>query len=393
MGVIKRKSKTAKNGYTYEVNFTYKEHGVTKRHFKRGFITKKEAELYEVEKKNEVQKNGALGKKKKITLNEAFNEFLLYGSGQYQENTIYNTRKDWHYFKENLGLMQINEITHTVLQSYFNDRIEEGLSTNKNIRKTLNRIFVYCIRQQYIDNNPLQFVIVKGEDRSRKKEVLSQNDLNKLVNKLREKNKFKYDSYAIAILIGFYTGLRISEVLALYKSDIDFENDLIRVEKKLVFKGLRKQDYYVSKQMKSKKSKALIPLPLILKNQLNQWLEVNPYARIVCNEDGSFVNPTCLSNQVKKIASSCEINFRFHMLRHSYASILIYNRTDIRIAQDLLRHSNFNTTLSIYTHINEEQKKQAVNEVFKIDCGNSVADSKRKNESPKKNPLCKGVSK
>ncbi len=81
------------------------------------------------------------------------------------------------------------------------------------------------------------------------------------------------------------------------------------------------------------------------------------------------------------------------MLRHSYASILIYNRADIRIAQDLLRHSNFNTTLSIYTHINEEQKKQAVNEVFKIDCGNSVADSKRKNESPKKNPLCKGVSK
>lgn len=164
MGVIKRKSKTAKNGYTYEVNFTYKEHGVTKRHFKRGFITKKEAELYEAEKKNEVQKNGARGKKKKITLNEAFNEFLLYGSGQYQENTIYNTRKDWHYFKENLELMQINEITHTVLQSYFNDRIEEGLSTNKNIRKTLNRIFVYCIRQQYIDNNPLQFVVVKGED-------------------------------------------------------------------------------------------------------------------------------------------------------------------------------------------------------------------------------------
>lgn len=88
MGVIKRKSKTAKNGYTYEVNFTYKEHGVMKRHFKRGFITKKEAKLYEAEKKNEVQKNGALGKKKKITLNEAFNEFLLYGSGQYQENTI-----------------------------------------------------------------------------------------------------------------------------------------------------------------------------------------------------------------------------------------------------------------------------------------------------------------
>lgn len=88
MGVIKRKSKTAKNGYTYEVNFTYKEHGVTKRHFKRGFITKKEAELYEAEKKNEVQKNGARGKKKKITLNEGLIVIRYYLALRGAENGV-----------------------------------------------------------------------------------------------------------------------------------------------------------------------------------------------------------------------------------------------------------------------------------------------------------------
>ncbi len=144
------------------------------------------------------------------------------------------------------------------LKKQFQIKIRDEGLTMSEVLSSLIQKYIDCDDKLNIDNNPLQFVIVKGEDRSRKKEVLSQNDLNKLVNKLREKNKFKYDSYAIAILIGFYTGLRISEVSALYKSDIDFENDLIRVEKKLVFKGLRKQDYYVSKQMKSKKSKALI---------------------------------------------------------------------------------------------------------------------------------------
>lgn len=50
MSVIKRKSKKAKNGYLYEVNFTYKVNGITKRYWKRGFVTKKEAIEHENKK-------------------------------------------------------------------------------------------------------------------------------------------------------------------------------------------------------------------------------------------------------------------------------------------------------------------------------------------------------
>ena len=373
MGVIKRTSKTAKNGYTYEVNFTFKEHGVTKRHFKRGFATKKEAELYEIEKKNEIQKKGKLIKKKNITLNEAFNEFLLYGSAQYQENTIYNTRKDWHYFKENLGLMQINEITYAVLQSYFNNRIENGLSTNKNIRKTLNRVFVYCIRQQYIDKNPLQFVVVKGEDRSKKKELISQDDLNKILFELSQKQEFNYKAYIIAILIGYYTGLRVSEALALNKQDVLFSENKIIIDKKLIYKGLKKEEYYVSNRLKSRKSKSIIPLPDVLKKYLIKWFNINPYVKVICDEEGYYVNPTYLSNQVNKVAMKFHIHFNYHLLRHCYASELASHNVGVKIAQELLRHENFNTTFSIYSHVSDNQKAQAVNEVFKMDCGDFVA--------------------
>ena len=51
--------------------------------------------------------------------------------------------------------MKISEITYFDLQSFFDSRMTEGLATNKNIRKTLNRVFVYSIRQQYLDKNPL----------------------------------------------------------------------------------------------------------------------------------------------------------------------------------------------------------------------------------------------
>lgn len=373
MGITKRKSKTAKNGYTYEVNFTFKEHGITKRHFKRGFTTKKEAELYELEKKNEIRKNGILIEKKKITLNEAFNEFLIYGSSQYQENTLYNSKKDWHYFKENLGLMKISEITYFDLQSFFDDRMTEGLATNKNIRKTLNRVFVYSIRQQYLDKNPLQFVVVKGEDRSKKKELISQDDLNKVLFELSQKQEFNYKAYIIAILIGYYTGLRVSEALALNKQDVLFAENKIIIDKKLIYKGLKKEEYYVSNRLKSRKSKAIIPLPDVLKKYLIKWFNINPYDKVICDEEGYYLNPTYLSNQVNKVAMKFHIHFNYHLLRHCYASELASHNVGVKIAQELLRHENFNTTFSIYSHVSDNQKVQAVNEVFKMDCGDFVA--------------------
>lgn len=379
MGIIKRQSKTAKNGYTYEVNFTYfdSRSGITKRHFKRGFLTKKEAELYEIEKKEKIRREGSFTKQVEITLNDAFNEFITTGSSYYQANTMYNCKKDWHYFKDSIGLMKIRNISYSDVQNFFNSRINEGIETNKSIRKTLNRVFVHSIRAEYIKTNPLQHVVVKGKVNARKKEILSKDDLNKLLYKLAEQNDFKYQAYIVAILIGYYTGLRLSEVLALSKRNILFSENLIQVNEKLVYKGLKTGEYYVTKQMKSKKSSGTIPLPLILRNYLIRWFEVNPYEKVVCDANGYYLNPACLSNYVKKMAKTCGITFNFHMLRHSFATMLIENHTDIRIAQELMRHENFNTTLSIYMHIKDEQKIQAVNNVFKIDCDDFVADNKK----------------
>ena len=77
MGVIKRKKKKAKNGYVYEVNFTYKVNGISQRYWKSGLETKKEALDHEAIKKAELQEYGNITKNCKKTLNEVYKEFCM----------------------------------------------------------------------------------------------------------------------------------------------------------------------------------------------------------------------------------------------------------------------------------------------------------------------------
>lgn len=235
---------------------------------------------------------------------------------------------------------------------------------NKSIRKALHGAFVFAIRNEYITSNPLEYVKVKGEDRSQPKEPISYEDYQELIKKLKNRNTFRYDAYAVAIQIGYYTGLRISEVLALEKSDIDFDKNIIDVNKKLNYKGLKESQYNVTHEMKSKKSKAIIPLPEQLKDILEYWYSINPYDKVVCNEKGEYINPTSLGNAVRTIAKHMGIDFHFHLLRHTYATTLVFNNVDIKIAQELMRHSSSDTTLSLYTHVREKSKIDIVNSVF-----------------------------
>ena len=52
------------------------------------------------------------------------------------------------------------------------------------------------------------------------------------------------------------------------------------------------------------------------------------------------------------------------MLRHTLATNLLRNNIDLKTIQELMRHSNINTTISIYTHYHDEQKRKSLNSIF-----------------------------
>lgn len=370
MSIRKRKSKKAKGGYVYEVFITYKENGITQHYTKRGFITRKEAEYHETLIKAEIQENGKLRREVKKTFEDVYHEFLDLGCDKYQYNTVRNTMNNFNmYLQKDLGHYAIAEFDYPLLQRYFNSLAGNGIEKNKNIRKAINRILNYAVKMGYLKSNPINLVTVKGIDLVQNKEkVISMNDFYAIMSELRERGDFKHQCYAVALQIGLFTGLRISEVLALEKSDIDFTNNLINVNKKLNYQGLTKKEFYVTHQMKSKSSNAYIPLADALKDVLIEWFKVNPYELIICDIEGGYINPNVLSNDVKRIANKLNIYFHYHMLRHTFATMLVTNKVDIKVAQELMRHSSFNTTMTLYTHINDEKKRNAVNDVFNSTC-------------------------
>lgn len=377
MNIRKRKSKRSKNGYVYEVYFNYQEHGITKRYSKSGFLTKKEANEHMALKKAELKKTGQIGKEIKKTFEDVYLEFLEVGAEQYQPNTIYNTKKYYNYCKDELSAIPITEFDYSLLQKYFNGRKDIGLETNKGIKKTINRVLNYAIKVGYIKSNPLNLVTVKGIETHRNNdEILKYEDFQRLTNTLDSLNDFKRQAYSMAIKIAYFTGLRVSEVVALEKDDILLDEDLMNVDKKLIHRGLKKKDFYTINQMKSKKSKALIPLPNLLKEELINWFKINPYDRVICDIEGYYINPCTLSTDVKKVANNLNISFHFHMLRHTFATNLVTNNVDLKTAQELMRHSKIDTTMSIYTHVSNQHKIDTVNTIFNMKRGENVANLK-----------------
>lgn len=377
MNIRKRKSKKSKNGYVYEVYFNYQEHGITKRYSKSGFLTKKEATDHIALKKAELRETSVIKKEIKKTFEDVYNEFLEVGAEQYQPNTIYNTKKYYMYCKDDLSSIPIIDFDYQLLQKYFNNRKDIGLETNKGVKKTINRVLNYAIKVGYIKSNPLNLVTVKGiENHRNHDEVLEYEDFQRLTNTLDNLNDFKRSAYSIAIKIGYYTGLRISEVLALEKEDFLLNENMIKVDKKLIHRGLKKKDFYVINQMKSKNSKAIIPLPTVLKEELIKWFKINPYNKIICDIEGFYLNPCTLSSDVNRVAQKLNISFHFHMLRHTFATTLVTNNVDLKTAQELMRHSKIDTTMSIYTHISDQHKIDTVNSIFNMKCGENVASLK-----------------
>lgn len=66
------------------------------------------------------------------------------------------------------------------------------------------------------------------------------------------------------------------------------------------------------------------------------------------------------------------IQFHFHLLRHTYTTYLVNARVNVKVAQELLRHANYNTTMSVYAHVDDKKKQSIVNKVF---CGENVGET------------------
>ncbi|ROZ53528.1 site-specific integrase [Rhodococcus sp. WS1] len=150
--------------------------------------------------------------------------------------------------------------------------------------------------------------------------------------------------YRVAILLGAFAGLRISEAAATLVDDVDFIRGVVHPKRQ-----------WPDKPLKTQGSDAAIPVPqslaLMLAASVQQW----PHEHMVTNGEGKAAGPWLIERALRAVKDSGEIDlpdeFTFHDLRHYLASLLIASGADIKTVQARLRHASAKTTLDTYGHL------------------------------------------
>jgi len=141
--------------------------------------------------------------------------------------------------------------------------------------------------------------------------------------------------HKLIVSLSYGAGLRVSEVVALKIKDIDFERNLIYVRHG---KGAKDRITLLSEKIKNDlKSFACM-------KDFNMYLFESERGGKLTIRSAEKI----FENAMKKVGIYKDATF--HSLRHSFATHLLENGTDIRYVQELLGHQNIRTT-QIYTHI------------------------------------------
>ena len=153
----------------------------------------------------------------------------------------------------------------------------------------------------------------------------------------------------IAMLETLYaTGMRISELVNLKISNIDFNEYTIRVY------GKGNKERIVPINEKSHDT-----LENYINNYRNFLLKSKSSEYVFINNLGSRISRQGFFKILKKICDEAGIKKTVspHTLRHSFATHLLNNGADIRVIQELLGHSNLTTT-QIYSHLANSKLKE-----------------------------------
>lgn len=377
MAISKIPSK--KNGYTYQVDIHYKDpFGVTQRHIKSGLKTIREAKDYESMVRERANAKLMITDQVKKTINDVFDEFMeLEGNMKYAHATkVYYMDTFECYLRNSFGESNITSADYVAVQKFINEESKKhNYPTVFNMRRVLNVTFKHAIRAGYLDSNPLKDVLIPNKPANKKEvDIINDDDLKKIIDvMLNPTDRGRWDledtafcgkAYAMAVYIGRYTGLRISEVLALKKSDFDLKNNQLTVQRRIEYANLKRSEMYFSKSLKTKSSKKKIEISKHLSEHLKKWFAYNPYELVICHMNGDFITPSAMQEGIRSAGKRAGVKLHFHMLRHTYATELMMSGANPMVVKDLLRHSKVNTTWDVYTHPQRDDQREALDNLY-----------------------------
>jgi integrase len=257
------------------------------------------------------------------------------------------------------GTYRIDQVKPVAVEAWL-DGIKRANGTKAKIRNLMSAVFQHAMRYEWMNRNPIQLVRQSAK-REKVPDVLELGELQLLLTKLDVRER-------TLVLLDAATGLRVSELLALRWSDVDFENLELSVTRSIW--------HQIVGDCKTEASAKPVPLDSYMAEDLLRWRRKSPYAM---DDDWVFASPAKKGKQpywpdnlmkryVKPVALKAGINknIGWHTFRHSFGTLLKANGEDVKTVQELLRHANSRITLDVYTQAVNSHKRAAQSKVVEM---------------------------
>ncbi|WP_372714384.1 site-specific integrase [Ilyobacter sp.] len=334
-----------KDGKKWKVLFYYAEEGKRKQKHKRGFSTKREALEWERE----------------FLLESTFSMNMKFKGlyNLYMKDSIHRIKEKTYLIKDIIfqhqilpyfGEMEVSKINAVSVRNFQNDlissinpRSNKKYSSHyiKKINAQLSSIFNFAVNFHGLKENPCLKAGALNLIYEKKMNIWTLEEFTAFTRVI----KHKPISYA-GFNVLFCTGIRIGELLALTRKDVDLKNKTINISKS--YGKVNGKD--IISTPKTQSSNRIISIPDKLVGILKEYFD-----RIYdLSVDDRIFNVTqyVFRNDIERHSEKAGVKkIRIHDLRHSHASMLINANVNPLAISKRLGHAKVDMTLNTYSHL------------------------------------------
>ncbi len=259
------------------------------------------------------------------------------------EHTIKNYSIDLRLFDSFLGESDVADVDHLQLRRFLAELRGRDYSKRTIARKlaSLRSFFKFLFREGHLKTNPITAIATPKLDK-KLPVFLDVEKVERLVKSPSGDDPAGLRDRAILETL-YSTGIRVSELVGLDISKIDFISGVVKV----FGKGSKER---------------IVPIGEPALKAIRSYIETRPGAddkeAVFLNKSGDRLTDRSVRRVVDKYIRLCSIveHISPHSLRHSFATHLLDRGADLRSVQELLGHMNLSTT-QIYTHVTMDRLK------------------------------------
>lgn len=283
----------------------------------------------------------------------------------------------------------IQNVTRSIINSQSQELTTYSQSVITKVWQQLQGAFNEARIRNIVNKNPFELkgylMKPKSVKPTKKIDALTVDEEERFIKELDK----GYDEYTIVFYIAIYTGMRISEILALKRDDIDFENKKIYVRKTL--SHVEKGRILLENTTKTYAGMRDVPILDTLYNKLIEY-KIDKKRGFLFLKNGNFIHATSFNVRFQKICKNANIRVykkkakiksgrktkkiyvcnitkskvNTHMLRHTFATRCIENGVNPVVLQRILGHKDIQVTLNTYTSVFNEFKENEIEKINNI---------------------------